>query len=144
MANQLPKVALFGANGQLGQIILKNLYGRNIPKISCLIRHKATRLKNSNLVNEVVVGDCSNVNDCKEVCKDADIVVSTITPPPTSRNFVTELVSGTKNIIEAAKSSDVKQIIIVGFDCLNVFQSAGRYLKMILDGLAPFSQRVSL
>ena len=113
MANQLPKVALFGANGQLGQIILKNLYG-NVPKISCLIRHKATRLKNSELVNEVVVGDCTNVNDCKEVCKDADIVVSTITPPPTSRNFIEELVKGTENIIEAAKSSDIKQVIIVG------------------------------
>ena len=114
MANQLPKVALFGANGQLGQIILKNLSGMNLPKISCLIRHKATRLKNSELVNEVVVGDCTNVNDCKEVCKDADIVVSTITPPPTSRNFIEELVKGTENIIEAAKSSDIKQVIIVG------------------------------
>ena len=86
----------------------------NVPKISCLIRHKATRLKNRELVNEVIVGDCANINDCKEVCKDADIVVSTITPPPTSKYFIEELVSGTRNIIEAAKSSDIKQVIIVG------------------------------
>ena len=54
----------------------------------------------------------ANVNDCKEVCKDADIVVSTITPPPTSRNFIEELVKGTENIIEA-KSSDIKQVILL-------------------------------
>ena len=115
MAKVLPKkVALFGANGKLGQIVLKNLYQMNVPKVSCLIRKSATRLKNSDLVNEVIVGDCLHVNDCKKVCKDVDIVVSTITPSPTSKNFVKELVFGTKNIIEAAKSAGVKQVIIVG------------------------------
>lgn len=114
MVKLLPKVALFGANGHLGQIVLKKLHGMNVPKINCLIRKKATRLKNSKLVNDVIVGDCFNVNDCKKVCKDIDIVVSTITPPPTSKNFVNDLVSGTKNIIEAAKNSGVKQVIIVG------------------------------
>jgi putative NADH-flavin reductase len=133
MAKALPKVALFGANGQLGNIVLQNLSKLNVPKINCLIRQSATRLKDSELVNNVIVGDCSNVNDCRKVCKDVDIAISTITPPPTSKNFVNELVFGTKNIIEAAKSSGVERVIIVG-GAGGMERSSGKYVMDTLPG----------
>ena len=62
MVKLLPKVALFGANGHLGQIVLKKLHGMNVPKINCLIRKKANKIKNSKLVNDVIVGDNGYAN----------------------------------------------------------------------------------
>lgn len=110
MSGEVP-LAITGATGFVGQAVLDELGQRNIPAQALVRRatdHRHTRI-------EWVVGDLNNSTALDHLCAGARAVIhiAGLTNTPDLAEFHDANVTGTANLIAAAKRDGVKRFIFV-------------------------------
>ena len=110
MSGEVP-IAITGATGFVGQAVLDETMHRNQPVIA-LVR-RATDHKHSRV--EWVLGDLSNTEALGHLAAGvkAIIHIAGLTNTPDPENFETANVTGTANVIAAAKQQGVKRFVFV-------------------------------
>ncbi|MRJ07711.1 NAD(P)-dependent oxidoreductase [Ornithobacterium rhinotracheale] len=108
----MKKVTLIGASGYVGSAILNELLNRN-HQVTAVVRNpEKIVIQNANL--EVVKADISNVNEIVSLSKGKDAVISAYNPGWANPRIYEETLENYPKIIEAAKQSGVKRLLIVG------------------------------
>ncbi len=108
------RVLVAGATGYLGGFVIKEFKSRGY-FVRALARspQKLESLKND--IDEVVIGEVTNPESIKDVCKGIDVVFSSvgITKQKSKLTFKDVDYQGNLNLLEAAKSAGVKKFIYV-------------------------------
>nr|WP_260393547.1 NAD(P)H-binding protein [Ornithobacterium rhinotracheale] len=111
----MKKVTLIGASGYVGSAILNELLNRN-HQVTAVVRNpEKIVIQNANL--EVVKADISNVNEIVSLSKGKDAVISAYNPGWANPRIYEETLENYPKIIEVAKQSGVKRLLIVGGSC---------------------------
>lgn len=105
-------VVLIGASGFVGTAILNELLNRG-NKVTAIVRNpEKVTVSNSNL--SVVKADVSDVESIANTSKGKDAIISAYNPGWTNPNIYEETQKNYPLILQAAKQSGVKRLLIVG------------------------------
>ena len=104
------KIALIGATGFVGSIILNELANRNHEVTAIARNPKESELANVNFVK----ADIFNTEELSEVLKNHDVVVSAYNPGWTNPNIYDDFIAGSNAIVEGVKKSGVNRYITIG------------------------------
>ena len=105
-------VVLIGASGFVGTAILNELLNRG-NKVTAIVRNpEKVTVSNSNL--SVVKADVSDVESIANTSKGKDAIISAYNPGWTNPNIYEETLKNYPLILQAAKQSGVKRLLIVG------------------------------
>lgn len=105
-------VVLIGASGFVGTAILNELLNRG-NKVTAIVRNPdKISISNSNL--SIVKADVSDVETIAKVCEGKDAIISAYNPGWTNPNIYEETLKNYPLILQAAKQSGVKRLLIVG------------------------------
>ena len=110
----MKKVLVAGATGYLGQHIVKELKRQGF-WVRALAR-KADKLESlSDYIDEKFIGEVTDSNSIREICKDIDIVFSSIgiTKQKDNLTYMDVDYQGNKNLLEEAKKEGVSKFIYV-------------------------------
>ena len=110
----MKKVLIAGATGYLGQHIVKEFKKHGF-WIRALARN-AARLENlSEYIDEKFIGEVTDSNSIREICKDIDIVFSSIgiTKQKDNITYMDVDYQGNKNLLEEAKKEGISKFIYV-------------------------------
>ncbi|WP_026565396.1 NAD(P)H-binding protein [Bacillus sp. UNC41MFS5] len=117
-------ITLFGANGLIGQLVLKEALENSIS-----ITHK--KLK-------VIVGDLSHKEKVEEAIREADVVISTLGPALDKSRKVKSLpiAAGHKNILSIMEKLDKKRIITLGTPTVKAKEDQNQFATVVPGILA--------
>lgn len=105
-------VVLIGASGFVGTAILNELLNRG-NKVTAIVRNPdKISISNSNL--SIVKADVSDIETIAKVCEGKDAIISAYNPGWTNPNIYEETLKNYPLILQAAKQSGVKRLLIVG------------------------------
>ena len=105
-------VVLIGASGFVGTAILSELLNRG-NKVTAIVRNPdKISISNSNL--SVVKADVSDVESIAKVSEGKDAIISAYNPGWTNPNIYEDTLKNYPLILQAAKLSGVKRLLIVG------------------------------
>lgn len=105
-------VVLIGASGFVGTAILSELLNRG-NKVTAIVRNPdKISISNSNL--SVVKADVSDVESIAKVSEGKDAIISAYNPGWTNPNIYEDTLKNYPLILQAAKQSGVKRLLIVG------------------------------
>ena len=105
-------VVLIGASGFVGTAILNELLNRG-NKVTAIVRNPdKISISNSNL--SIVKADVSDVETIAKVCEGKDAIISAYNPGWTNPDIYEETLKNYPLILQAAKQSGVKRLLIVG------------------------------
>ncbi len=108
----MKKIALIGATGFVGNAILKEALDRG-HLVSAIVRTPSkVAIKHVNL--SVIQGDVMNTAILSEQLKGNDVIISAYNPGWTNPDIYNEFIAGAKSIQEAATTSGVKRLIVIG------------------------------
>lgn len=106
------KVALIGASGTVGGMILKELLARSW-EVEALVRNPAKiTIKNPDLTVKKV--DVSDEKALEKALRGYENVISSYNPGWTNPNIYEDTLSNYPKIVQAAKDAHVKRLLIVG------------------------------
>jgi uncharacterized protein YbjT (DUF2867 family) len=107
------KILLAGATGYLGRFLTQELIARNFETRIVVRNKKKVNLKASNL--EIVEAQVTNPETLKNICKDFDVVISTvgITRQKDGLTYMEVDYQANVNLIEEAKKSGVRKFIYI-------------------------------
>ena len=100
------KVVLYGASGNAGSRILRELQSRG-HQVSAAVRNPEKLSAETKSVRD----DLSNVDRIAEIITGADAVVSAYMPPPEDTD---QLVAVTRRLVEAVRKAGNPRLIVVG------------------------------
>ena len=127
-------VVLIGASGFVGTAILNELLNRG-NKVTAIVRNPdKISISNSNL--SIVKADVSDVETIAKVCEGKDAIISAYNPGWTNPNIYEETLKNYPLILQAAKQSGVKRLLIVG-GAGTLFRAPG--LRVVDSGAIPES-----
>ena len=127
-------VVLIGASGFVGTAILNELLNRG-NKVTAIVRNpEKVTVSNSNL--SVVKADVSDVESIANTSKGKDAIISAYNPGWTNPNIYEETLKNYPLILQAAKQSGVKRLLIVG-GAVTLFCAPG--LRVVDSGAIPES-----
>ena len=127
-------VVLIGASGFVGTAILNELLNRG-NKVTAIVRNpEKVTVSNSNL--SVVKADVSDVESIANTSKGKDAIISAYNPGWTNPNIYEETLKNYPLILQAAKQSGVKRLLIVG-GAVTLFCPPG--LRVVDSGAIPES-----
>ena len=127
-------VVLIGASGFVGTAILNELLNRG-NKVTTIVRNpEKVTVSNSNL--SVVKADVSDVESIANTSKGKDAIISAYNPGWTNPNIYEETLKNYPLILQAAKQSGVKRLLIVG-GAVTLFCAPG--LRVVDSGAIPES-----
>ncbi len=101
------KIALLGASGQTGSIVLKKALDQGY-SVKALVRNPG-KITVTHERLQLIEGDVLNLNDVEELIKDTQVVVSLFGHVKDSPAWLQT--NGTKNIVNAMKKEGVDKII---------------------------------
>ncbi|MEO5815676.1 MAG: NAD(P)H-binding protein [Gemmatimonadaceae bacterium] len=105
-------LVVFGAGGNIGQHIVSEALNRQ-HRVTAAVRDDATILPQHNL--DVVEADATQSNSVAQVSSGVDAIVSAISPRPGQDGRpASSLTTAAAALIEGARTSGVKRLIIVG------------------------------
>jgi len=110
----MKKVLVAGATGYLGQHVVKEFKKQGF-WVRALARN-AARLENlSEYIDEVLVGEVTDANSIRGICKDIDIVFSSIgiTKQKDNLTYMDVDYQGNRNLLEEARKEGVPKFIYV-------------------------------
>lgn len=107
------KVLLAGATGYLGQFLTQILIERDYVTRIIVRNKEKVKLKASNL--EIIEAQVTNLDSLKNICKDIDVVISTvgITRQKDGLTYMDVDYQANVNLIDEAKKSGVKKFIYI-------------------------------
>ncbi len=105
------KIALIGATGFVGNIILNELVSRK--HYVTAISRNTEKLQSSDLV-QVVKADATNEEELINAIKGNDAVISAYNAGWTNPDLYNDFLAGSKAIQAAVKKSGVKRLLVVG------------------------------
>ena len=127
-------VVLIGASGFVGTAILNELLNRG-NKVTAIVRNpEKVTVSNRNL--SVVKADVSDVESIANTSKGKDAIISAYNPGWTNPNIYEETLKNYPLILQAAKQSGVKRLLIVG-GAVTLFCAPG--LRVVDSGAIPES-----
>lgn len=127
-------VVLIGASGFVGTAILSELLNRG-NKVTAIVRNPdKISISNSNL--SVVKADVSDVESIAKVSEGKDAIISAYNPGWTNPNIYEDTLKNYPLILQAAKQSGVKRLLIVG-GAGTLFYAPG--LRVVDSGAIPDS-----
>ena len=110
----MKKVLIAGATGSLGQYIIKEFKKQGF--WICALARNADKLKSlSDYIDENFIGEVTNSNSLRGICKDIDIVFSSIgiTKQKDNLTYMDVDYQGNKNLLEEAKKEGVLKFIYI-------------------------------
>lgn len=107
----MKNVLLIGATGFVGSAILNELVDRG-HKVTAVARNLDKVLKNDNVTP--VKADVTNVNEIAKLAEGKDAIISAYNPGWTNPDIKHLIETNYPKILEAAKKSRVKRLLIVG------------------------------
>lgn len=107
----MKKVAVIGATGFLGTLVVKELSSRGY-QVKAIARN-TEKIVSGDLVT-AVSADVNNVDQLASILSGEDAVISTFNPGWTNPNIYEDYLKGAKNIEKAVEQSGVKRFIVVG------------------------------
>lgn len=105
------KIALIGATGFVGGVILKEALDRK-HEVTAIVRHPEKLKSQENLA--IVQGDVNDSARLAELLKGHDIVISAYNAGWTNPDLYNEFLKGSRSIQEATKKAGVKRFLVVG------------------------------
>lgn len=137
----MKNVLLIGATGFVGSAILSELMARG-HKVTAVARNLDKVLKNDNVTT--VKADVANVDEIRKLAEGKDAIISAYNPGWAEPDIKKLIATNYPKILEAAKKSGVKRLLIVGGagtlfvkPGLRVVDS-GAIPAAIMDGVRPF------
>jgi len=103
------KVVLFGANGKMGQLIMKEALDRGY-EVTAVVRDR-TQMKELFENLHVVEGNVMNSEDIATLCEGHQAVISAFGP---IRGAEDELVKVANSLVEGVRRSGVSRLLVVG------------------------------
>jgi uncharacterized protein YbjT (DUF2867 family) len=138
------KALVVGATGQTGRRIVEQLVKRQIP-VRAMVRDRARASEILPAAAEMVVGDVLEPSTLRAAIADCTVILSATGAAPSFNPFGPYQVDyeGTKNLVDAAKATQIQHFVMVSSLCtsqffhpLNLFwlilvwkQQAEQYLK---------------
>ncbi len=110
----MKKVLVAGATGYLGQCVVKAFKKQGY--WVCALARNADKLESvSDYIDEKFIGEVTDANSIREICKDIDIVFSAIgiTKQKDNLTYMDVDYQGNKNLLEEAKKEAVSKFIYV-------------------------------
>ena len=108
----MKNVVLIGATGFVGSAILNELIERG-HKVTAIVRNlESAKVKNPLI--EYVVADATNPSELARIAKDKDAVISAYNPGWANPRQYEETLENYPKIVEGAKQSGVRRLLIVG------------------------------
>lgn len=107
----MANVVLIGATGFVGSAILNELVERG-HKVTAVVRNTSKLPKNDNIT--AIEEDVANVDAIAKLAEGKDAIISSYNPGWTNPEITELLYSNYPKILEAAKKSGVKRLLIVG------------------------------
>lgn len=107
----MANVVLIGATGFVGSAILNELLNRG-HKVTAIVRNASKLPKNSNITP--VEEDVANVDAIAKIAEGKDAIISAYNPGWTNPDIKKLIETNYPKILEAAKKSGVKRLLIVG------------------------------
>lgn len=107
----MKKVAVIGATGFLGTLVVKELSSRGY-QVKAIARN-TEKIVSGNQIT-AVSADVNNVDQLVSILSGEDAVISTFNPGWTNPNIYEDYLKGAKNIEKAVEQSGVKRFIVVG------------------------------
>lgn len=107
----MKKVAVIGATGFLGTLVVKELSSRGY-QVKAIARN-TEKIVSGDLVT-AVSADVNNVDQLASILSGEDAVISTFNPGWTNPNIYEDYLKGAENIEKAVEQSGVKRFIVVG------------------------------
>jgi putative NADH-flavin reductase len=104
------KIAIIGATGFVGCVILNELVSRN-HEITVIARNPK---KDENTTIKWEKADINNVEELSKIIAGNDVVISAFNAGWANPNLYTDFLEGSKAIQEAVKKSGVKRFITIG------------------------------
>ncbi|ELS33000.1 MULTISPECIES: SDR family oxidoreductase [Pseudanabaena] len=116
------KVFVAGATGQTGRHIVAELVRRNIP-VRALVRDVELAKKLLPPETETVLGNVMFADGLIEAIADCDLLICATGAKPSLNFMEPYLVDyiGTKNLVKAAKSKDIKCFVLISSLCVSKF-----------------------
>jgi putative NADH-flavin reductase len=107
----MKKVAVIGATGFLGSLVVKELVNRGYEVLA--IARDSSKVLESKQISAVSL-DVNEVDALAEVLKGVDAVVSTFNGGWSNPNIYEDFMGGAANIEKAVEKSGVKRLVVVG------------------------------
>ena len=121
------RVAVFGANGKVGRLIVQKLIEDNY-EVTAFVHNSSSFTETKNL--KIAQGDVHRLSDVKSAVKDSEIIVSALGSWGTKQKDIVS--SGTKNIIEASKGTNIRRVItLTGSDALAKGDKTGLFNRAV-------------
>jgi len=115
--SKMKKILLFGATGNLGKEIAKEIILQGYD-LTVVVRNenKADQIKN--ITNKYVLADITDPQSLTDICKDYDIVISSlgksVSPNENSKPSFSDIdLIANSNILDEAKKTDVKKFVYI-------------------------------
>lgn len=112
-ALKVTKLAVYGGGGKLGQALIRHYLAQGLA-VRAMVHRTPLAIEHPGL--ESVPGDVRALADVKRVLGDADGVLCLATTKEDAETFFDVSLKGTFNILEAARDSAVKQLLLAGGD----------------------------
>lgn len=106
------KVSVIGASGFVGAAIVEELLNRG--HVVTAIARDITKIKIGNDQLEVKAADVFDTAALSEVLLGTDVVISAYNAGWTNPNLYQDFIAGSESIQQAAKTADVKRLIVIG------------------------------
>ena len=107
------EIVVFGATGNVGQRIVAEALRRGHEVIGVVRDPEAVKSPDSRV--RLVKGDATNADDIAKIVRDADAVVSAISPRPNARGLpAPSLSANARALIKGLRDAGVKRVLYVG------------------------------
>lgn len=130
------ELTIFGANGQIGQLLVKQALDAGHEVTAYTRRTNALDLQHEKL--QTVVGDITDRDKLRDVIKGSDAVLSTLGPKMTMKRNVTELpiAEGHKAIISVMEEIGPKRFITLATPAISAKEDV-KQVATVLPGFMP-------
>jgi putative NADH-flavin reductase len=105
------KIALIGATGFIGSVVLQEALNRG-HQVTGIVRHPEKLPQHPNLIAQR--GDVRNETETTELVMGHDAVISGYSPGRDVADVYQEHISGYRSIIDGVKKAGVKRLLVVG------------------------------
>ena len=108
----MKNVAIIGASGYVGSVLLQEALGRNL-HVKAIVRHPEKIPLHDNHL-EVVKGDVSHPAEVRKLVEGMDAVISSYNPGWKNPDIYQDTLSGYRSILQGVKEAKINRLLIVG------------------------------
>lgn len=122
-------ITLFGANGAIGQQVLKQALQNGEFVTAFVRRENSISITHEKL--KVVVGDLSNKEKVEKAIREADVVISTLGPAKSRKVMSLPIADGHKIILRSMEKQGKKRIITLGTPTVKAQEDQNQFATVV-------------